>query len=100
MGVWFDFYMVESSPTVRKAWSYLVARADTSGVAPRGVVEDDTVTELEHMTLLIQMGNGNLWLNPTHSGKGDPSAWDEAFLAKARESLKKAIAFTRPRRRM
>jgi hypothetical protein len=41
------------------------------------------------------MEDGDVWLNPTHTGKGDQaswaetSIWNEAFIAKARLALKK-----------
>jgi len=76
-----------------QTWRYLVARADESGIAPRGGVEADDLKDLEHMTLLTQVDDMLVWLNPTHTG-GDPatwvervSAWDEAFVAKARKEL-------------
>lgn len=76
-----------------QAWRYLMARADESGIAPSGEVEPDDLKELEHMTLLIQVDDMLVWLNPTHAG-GDHttwiervSAWDEAFVAKARKEL-------------
>jgi hypothetical protein len=83
-------------PGVLQAWRYLVSRSDEQGYVFSGPVNDDIIQELESLSLLIPMEDGDVWLNPTHTGKGDQaswadrtSIWDEAFIAKARLALKK-----------
>lgn len=83
-------------PGLLQAWRYLVSRSDVMGYVYSGPVSDDAIKALESLSLLIPMGDGDVWLNPTHTGKGDQitwadrtSLWDEAFIAKARLALKK-----------